>query len=210
MRAIIKFFLSPIYKYLINKYDTEKMPEKQQELRQRAVGYISNAGNIRLQLPDIKLNANNYLEYIKANKPEQLVPRGNIQKDLVYILKALININKEQNHHLLTDYISSVAELLMRRLEIKKQEAVFINTQGRADRVYLLLEYTRVMQLLAEGYSDARYFNTSLKLLDWSYNSLNKLKPDNSPVLIESYSLYIECYDKQERLFAHFQKELML
>ena len=77
------------------------------------------------------------------------------------------------------DYIEDVSERFLRHVEVKRHQALRFRTESvPADASCLLeqLRFTLGMLDMAKLFQDIRYFNAALKLNDWHYKSIRKIK----------------------------------
>ena len=109
-------------------------------------------------------------EAARADFPDNVLVKGRAHPSVMRVLPELLDTPGDQQGFLLAQ-----VELLMRHLEIRKQDALQ-NWDGQyPEKIHagMLLATSGQLAKLSIKTDDVRYLNTALKILDWMSNCRN-------------------------------------
>jgi len=95
-----------------------------------------------------------------------------------FLLRSLLILVKEGLGAEFMDYTKDISELMLRRLEIKKESVVLMDANGRNEKSSIL-EHLRCIRAVLEVYivfGDVRFLNAALKANDRIYPYIIKIK----------------------------------
>lgn len=95
-----------------------------------------------------------------------------------FLLRSLLILVKEGLGAEFMDYTKNISELMLRRLEIKKESVVLMDANGRNEKSSIL-EHLRCIRAVLEVYivfGDVRFLNAALKANDRIYPYIIKIK----------------------------------
>ena len=126
-----------------------------------------------------------------------------------FLFRSLLILVKEGLGAEFMDYTKNISELMLRRLEIKKESVVLMDANGRNEKSSIL-EHLRCIRAVLEVYivfGDVRFLNAALKANDRIYPYIIKIKINmkmssrNIKKILISFN-YIKSIKEQEKRFS--------